>query len=189
MRRILIGGLITWLFLCSWARAGYFGNTNTPMDGYENIESYQFGSKFICDSTATLDSIYVYLGITTSDSRDIKCAIYHAGDSSLVDSTTIRTIAEVDTAWYGFEFVAGATVFEADSYFLMAWAENTTGAVQFFYDYYSSQGKTVRSPYQSSWVAWPDPFTRDYSSNTMMFSVYATYITAEEGGRKCAVRH
>jgi len=125
------------------------GGTGFP----QSLESTMRGSQYTQSADGTLDSVGVYLSITT-EAHNVHAALYKAVDSSFVDSTEIVSCG-TGNGYHYLSFVAGADVYEDTVYVVIAQAEAGNGAC----DIPINIGGTNVTWYASgAWYKWVDPF-------------------------------
>lgn len=184
--------VVTLLFLTVPVLAGTFGNTQDAVDNTGTIEDDIRGSGFVCDSTATGDTLYAQLQNTDATARNVYGAIYRSSDSSFVDSTDWVSITAVDSAvWYAFPFSNSPALKADTSYVLLLWAAPGVGVCYLLNDYDQSPENGRRKYLQWSGNDWPATLSGFTFYTNITNHIYVKYTTSAGGGRKCnpPIRH
>jgi len=144
---LLIGGAVS-----ANDTTGYTGSGTYAMAVYDTI----WGSAVRPVVHGTLDTMVVFLKVSTTTDADVHCAVYRAADSSLVDSTTVRTISgESSGAWYKFPFVGNDTIYPGVEYVLAVQADDNGSE---FVDIGLEISGGIKTWYQeTNYGAWADP--------------------------------
>lgn len=194
MIRILM--LILLLTAPVWA--GSFGIVDTTgglaVPPGADLEDDLYGSVYIADSTATGDSICMWLYAVNS-ARNVKCALYRASDTTLVDTTEIESILTTDTTWYYFSFINAPEIKKDTAYIVTGYGESGVGNVYRFRTDVDATGYYYLNTNDIglSW-AWPVPkWTPVNKITNYKILIGCYYTTGGEppagGGRKCPVTH
>ena len=127
-------------------------------------------------SSGTADSMKIRLQISSS-AKNVKGALYLWSDTSLVDSTEIRSISSGAEHWEYFDFILGGSITAFTQYALtaMCQAGGGTGKID-----YISSGGTHSGQLSFGYGAWPDPWSTADLSGSFTISIYAYYTLEGE---------
>jgi hypothetical protein len=152
-----------------------FGN-NAEGTSNRNTENFIVGSVFTPTKDGEAQSITIYVRVT-SNSKNMKCAIYLHSNLSLVAQTEERLVS-VGTSWVTFNFNAPKPVLRANTeYLLVAWAQSGNGYAYLYYTLgQQNQGHYVSSNYAGSF---PNPMPNPNHENRA-YCIYCTFKPAAE---------
>jgi len=157
--------------------AGGFGY-GTDGNLWQTIESMRYANRSTPTSSGPLDSIKVYLQITTA-SHNVHCAVYKWSDTSFVDSTEVINVG-IGIAWVYFDFVGNDSIYADTEYALVVQAQPVDGVCNVSY---TTVGGSCAYDIFCSWGAWPTPkWTTVSATGEDRFSIYAYYTGEEEAG-------
>jgi len=169
------------LFLPVAIQAGQFGCDSSNGASGINMSNRLYGQIDTCLSTGALDSLFAYVRIDASNyggvNLDVRASIYKASDSSLVDSTTHRTMQSQESGrWIGFGFEGNDTVYADTGYVICINSEND---FQFkFIEVYRRSNTGKEYWYDASFAtasAWPNPMTGHTHSEDYEYCMYVTH--------------
>jgi hypothetical protein len=153
--------------------SGIFGNTNPNQGDSYSIENAIVGSLFTATENGWADNITAYLQIT-SNSKNVKCAIYNHSDLSLVAYTQERSIStSYWPNWETFSFTDPKPSLTAGTqYILVAWASSGFGDALL----YRQDGTVDQAHYDNLAYGptWPNPFTVD-AHGPRNYCIYCSY--------------
>src|SRR5512144_89536 len=150
-----------------------FGRVDKDDANSNSLENAIRGSWFTATETANIVSITTYL-IVTSASHTAKCAIYEyvadGNAGNLLGQTNENTVT-VSSAWNTFTFAAPVAVTANTKYFLVIWANATTGDIAVPYATVTAKGVSYALTYTTNY---PNPLAGESVANTH-YSIYANY--------------
>src|SRR5665647_1570797 len=141
----------------------------------QRIEDAIGGSLFSIPDSGQVQNISVYLELTGGASgRKVKAAIYSEAHDFIAGTEEITVSS---TGWYNFTLTNPKPILTANTnYVLAAWSDSGTGTISLRYNSGSSnQGHYRNNVNYGSW-----PSSVNYNHNTNRYSIYCTYITANQ---------
>jgi hypothetical protein len=152
-----------------------FGNT-VEGENTRNTENTIVGSVFTPTKDGEAQSISAYIRMT-SNSKNMKCAIYLHSNLSLVAQTEEKNVP-TGTAWVTFNFPTPKPILKANTeYLLVAWSSSGNGYAYLYYTLgASNQGHYASSTYGANF---PNPMPNP-THETRAYSIYCTFKPAIE---------
>ncbi|PMB75331.1 MAG: hypothetical protein C0193_00920 [Candidatus Bathyarchaeota archaeon] len=152
-----------------------FGNM-VAGGNYRNTENTIVGSLFTPAKDGEAQSITAYIRVT-SQSKNMKCAIYLHSDLSLVAQTEEKNVP-TGTAWVTFNFPTPKPILKANTeYLLVAWSSSGNGYAYLAYTSgTSNQGHYASSVYGANF---PNPMPNP-THESRAYSIYCTFKPATE---------
>lgn len=123
-----------------------------------------------------VSKLTAYISTATADNKNYIAAMYEwdaDNDAGVLVGTTQVALGNQVAAWVDFPFASPLSV-EAGKYFLVLYAENTSGSELFYYDAEAAKGIVLGRTYDG---AFPNPMTGE-TGQDREFSIYATYTAA-----------
>jgi len=127
------------------------------------------GGKFTLSESGNVSDISVYVE-QTSVAKNMKCAIYHSSNSSLIVSTIERSIS-VGTKWESFTITGGQEL-NAGSYNLTTWSQEGFGTA---FAYYNTSGGNGVVEDAENYNGYPNPANFVNVDNDGIMSIYCNY--------------
>lgn len=144
---------------------------------WQTVEGQRWANRSTPTSSGPLDSMGVYLQVTT-DAHNVHCAVYKMSDSSLVDSTEIINVG-VGTAWIYFDFIGNDSLFADTEYALVVQAEPASGVCNVGY---TTGGGASIYDILAQYGAWQVKWTTIFGTGSDRFSLCCYYTgPAPEG--------
>ncbi|MDH7477540.1 MAG: hypothetical protein QHH17_04060 [Candidatus Bathyarchaeota archaeon] len=152
-----------------------FGNM-VAGGNYRNTENTIVGSLFTPLKDGEAQSINACIRMT-SQSKNMKCAIYLHSDLSLVAQTEEKNV-QTGTAWVTFNFPTPKPILKANTeYLLVAWSSSGNGYAYLAYTSgTSNQGHYASSAYGANF---PNPMPNP-THESRAYSIYCTFKPATE---------
>lgn len=181
MRLLATALLILLLAPNLWAEGfGYDGEGSFET----TIEDVKWANRSSPASSGTLDSIKVWITVTTQ-SHEVKLAVYQWSDTSFIDSTEIIDVG-IGEGWVYFDFVNNASITASTEYALVALAEATTGDCQIDFEI---SGGSHAGEIGGSYGVWPTPkWTTVDQSGSYKFSIYCFYTAEAAAGQVIVIQ-
>jgi len=165
----IIATILSVLMLTASTQAGTLGFENIA--AYPtSIENVILGDRDAAPSSGILDSIRVYLAVTTA-AHDVHCAVYKVSDESLVDSSEIKSVG-VGTAWVVFDLKLDGAIYADTVYAVVAQAKSVDGDCKM---YLNLTGNYLFAYEAHTFGSWDDPWTGMGGGATRDVSIYAYY--------------
>lgn len=151
--------------------SGTFGQTTVGANPSGQPANVMIASRFTATSTASVNSISVYLINPTSNSGIVQCAIYKESDKMLMASTAQTSVPSGINGWQTFAFQTAPTIVSGSTYSIVAWFGNSNLQIRY------GTGTTQQSWYAyQSFSAFPTgPYTgfSNYNQENVVYSLYA----------------
>lgn len=159
------------------------GVSHAETFGDENEESYNLSIEGLIlgwsgppSSSGTLDSIKVLLDVTTA-AHNVHCAIYKLSDTTLIDSSEVKSIGVGSGVWHSFDLKMDGEIQAGTVYAIVAQAEANGGDVEMYFNITGNAWLYKSTVYD----AWPDTLHDCIAPNTRDVSIFAYYTPAAVG--------